>query len=96
MIKKKSEAMIGAILLRMGKINKRQLAIALVSCGTHSLLGETLIEMNWITEDDLERAIEIQKRMKNGKSASIAALEIVEERIESGKWNDQLFFLRKG
>ena len=87
---------LGSILLRMGKINKRQLSIALVASEeTSKFLGETLIDLECITKDELDRALEIQKRMVQGRSASAAMLEIVEERTRAGEWN-QLIFLKKG
>jgi len=89
---------LGSVLLRMGVVKKKDLSIALVAAEEDGQrLGEALIHMKLITSEDLVRALRLQKKMFGGRSGCVdAMLEIVEERTQSGAWQSQLLFLKKG
>ncbi len=56
---------IGDILLEMGAIDRDQLGMALMETRkTGSFLGEVLVRLNWVTEEDLQMAIAVQSGAK--------------------------------
>jgi len=86
------ETSLGHVLMRMKKISKEQL-LAVVGQQARSnehLLGALLIDLKYVTADDVIKALAIQEKMRHGSRAH-AALDMLDDAMaESQVETDRL------
>lgn len=86
--KSETSCLLGQVLLRVGAIDEKRLAKALVlqqEGGKKKLLGELLIDLGWVDEQTIRRAVNEQRiGAEKRRQPSLPATEQVSEQGGSG------------